>query len=150
MRRRRGDIAALARHFLKRFECVVGRSGFALSPASLAELTDYGWPGNIRELANVLQRSMILAHGEVIGPEHLMLPHISGRERQRDQEMTVEPGVLELGLKDMERETILGTLRRSGGSRRKTAEVLSMSGRTLRYKLKQYREAGYLDEDEPL
>ena len=150
LRRRRGDIAALARHFLKRFESVVGRSGFALSDAALAELTGYGWPGNIRELANVLQRAMILAHGAVIGPEHLMLPHASGREMPRVQEMAAESGAPDLGLKDMERETILGTLRRSGGSRRKTAEVLSMSERTLRYKLKQYREAGYLDEDEPL
>jgi len=54
------------------------------------------------------------------------------------------------GLKDMERETILGTLRRLGGSRRKTAETLNMSERTLRDKLKRYREAGYLDGDDLL
>jgi len=55
-----------------------------------------------------------------------------------------------MGLKDLERETILGTLRRLGGSRRRTAETLNMSERTLRHKLKQYREAGYLDGDDLL
>ncbi len=153
LRRRRADIGALARHLLKRFENVVGRGGFSLSDTALAELTGYGWPGNIRELANVLQRAMILAPGTEIGPEHLMLPRVltteltTELEGARIQETTP---AADLGLKDMERETILGTLRRLGGSRRKTAETLDMSERTLRHKLKQYREAGYLDGDDLL
>ena len=141
LRQRRGDILPLAMHFLKRYEGVVGRAGFTLSGAALAELTGYGWPGNIRELANVLQRAMILAPGAVIGPEHLMLPRNAIQEPVRSAD---------LGLKDMERETILGTLRRLGGSRRKTADALDMSERTLRHKLKLYREAGYLDGDDLL
>ena len=144
LRQRRGDIGALARHFLKRGEDVVGRGGFALSEAALAELTGYGWPGNIRELANVMQRAMILAPGTEIGPEHLMLPRDAVARAAREAPPT------ELGLKDVERETILGTLRRLGGSRRGTAEALDMSERTLRHKLKQYREAGYLDGDDLL
>lgn len=149
LRQRRGDIGALARHFLKRYENVVGRGGFALSNGALSELTGYGWPGNIRELANVLQRAMILAPGTEIGPEHLML----SRDLTHDwANSAVQRGErsADLGLKDMERETILGTLRRFGGSRRKTAETLDMSDRTLRHKLKQYREAGYLDGDDLL
>jgi two-component system response regulator FlrC len=144
LRLRRGDIGDLARHFLQRFESVVGRGGFVLSPTALGELTHYGWPGNIRELANVLQRAMILAPGTEIAPEHLMLP------RGAAQEIEDTAPAVDLGLKDMERETILGTLRRMGGSRRKTAEALAMSERTLRHKLKQYREAGYLDGDDLL
>lgn len=149
LRHRRGDIRALARHFLKRYENVVGRSGFVLSNGALAELTGYGWPGNIRELANVLQRAMILAPGTEIGPEHLMLPRDLANDFSHN---AVQEGgrSADLGLKDMERETILGTLRRLGGSRRKTAEALDMSERTLRHKLKQYREAGYLDGDDLL
>lgn len=146
LRQRRGDVAALAQHFLKRFEGVVGRGGFALNEAALAELTGYGWPGNIRELANVLQRAMILAPGSDIGPEQLMLP----RAPAAGTPMAASVVVADLGLKDMERETILATLRRLGGSRRKTAAALDMSERTLRYKLKQYREAGYLDGDDLL
>jgi len=155
LRQRRGDIAALARHFLKRHENVVGRGGFALSNRALAELTGYGWPGNIRELANVLQRAMILAPGTEIGSEHLMLPHDLAHNALAHNALAhnaAQEGVrsADQGLKDMERETILGTLRRLGGSRRKTAETLNMSERTLRDKLKRYREAGYLDGDDLL
>ena len=56
----------------------------------------------------------------------------------------------DVGLKDVERETILGTLKRMDGSRRRTAEALDMSERTLRHKLKRYREAGFLDGDDLL
>lgn len=140
LRNRRGDIPALAKHFLKRFESVVGRTDFSLSDAALRELTGYGWPGNIRELANVVQRAMILAPGTDIAPEHLMLP--------RSAPVQAEPELADMGLKDVERETILATLRRMEGSRSKTAQALLMSERTLRHKLKQYREAGFLDGDD--
>jgi two-component system response regulator FlrC len=148
LRDRPADIAPLARHFLRRSEQLVGRGGFALSGAALAELTRYTWPGNIRELCNVIQRAMILASDAEIRPEHLMLPKSPMRampETARDNGL---PG--EVGLKDVERETILGTLKRMDGSRRKTAEALDMSERTLRHKLKQYREAGFLDGDDLL
>lgn len=148
LRDRPGDIPALARHFLKRHEIIAGRSGFALSDAALAELTGYDWPGNIRELGNVLQRAMILAPGAEIGPEHLMLPRTSAQVQFNPVSASVRPA--EAGLKDVERDTILTALRRMQGSRRKTAEALAMSERTLRHKLKQYREAGFLDGDDLL
>jgi two-component system response regulator FlrC len=148
LRTRRADIPALARYFLKRHEQVAGRGGFSLSDAALAELTGYDWPGNIRELGNVVQRAMILAPGAVIGPEHLMLPNASSR-LARTLNRGPE-GTSETGLKDVERDTILNTLHRMQGSRRKTAETLAMSERTLRHKLKQYREAGFLDGDDLL
>ncbi len=148
LRDRPGDITPLARHFLERSEQLVGRGGFALSGAALAELTRYTWPGNIRELGNVIQRAMILSTDAEIRPEHLMLPKSSGRAAT---EPAAGMGLFgEAGLKDVERETILGTLRRMDGSRRRTAEALDMSERTLRHKLKQYREAGFLDGDDLL
>ena len=150
LRGRRADIPVLARHFLKRFQEVVGRHGYTLSDAALAELTGYDWPGNIRELCNVVQRAMVLAPGTEIGPEHLMLPRqvIPSHPHPGPRTATSPQG--DMGLKDLERETILETLRRMDGSRRRTAEVLSMSERTLRHKLKQYREAGFLDGDDLL
>jgi len=148
LRSRPTDIPALARHFLKRHEQVAGRSGFSFTDAALAELTGYDWPGNIRELGNVVQRAMILAPGAEIGPEHLMLPNTSSRLARAPIR---HPGdQTESGLKDIERDTILNTLQRMQGSRRKTAEALVMSERTLRHKLKQYREAGFLDGDDLL
>jgi two-component system response regulator FlrC len=146
LRERRRDIPVLVRHFLKRFEEMIGRRGYLLSDAALAELTGYDWPGNIRELCNVVQRAMVLAPGAEIGPEHLMLPRQVIASHLKSA--TAPHG--DMGLKDVERETILDTLRRMSGSRRRTAEVLSMSERTLRHKLKQYREAGFLDGDDLL
>lgn len=150
LRARRGDIAALAEHFLQRFETVVGRRDYGLSAAALAELTLYDWPGNIRELCNVVQRAMVLAPGAEIGPEHLMLPRQSLPSPSRPHARSAGSHQTDLGLKDLERETILQTLRRMDGSRRRTAEALSMSERTLRHRLKQYREAGFLDGDDLL
>jgi two-component system response regulator FlrC len=153
LRSRPADIPALAKHFLKRHEQVAGSSGFSFTSAALAELTGYDWPGNIRELGNVVQRAMILATDAAIGPEHMMLPQSSSRlARSRSVDIPDRhPQVpAESGLKDVERDTILNTLRRMQGSRRKTAEALMMSERTLRHKLKQYREAGFLDGDDLL
>ncbi len=148
LRVRPADVGPLARHFLKSSEALVGRGGFTLSDAALAELTGYGWPGNIRELGNVIQRAMILAADSVIRPEHLMLPRNVPTAVVAPANIPGVPG--EVGLKDVERETILGTLKRMDGSRRRTAEALDMSERTLRHKLKQYREAGFLDGDDLL
>jgi two-component system response regulator FlrC len=158
LRDRPEDIHMLARHFLKRHQQVAGRGGFTFTDAALAELTGYDWPGNIRELGNVVQRAMILAPDAEIGPQHLMLPRVSsqnmmlqnnasrlGRSLRFSSESPSEPG-----LKDIERDTILSALRRLQGSRRKTAEALAMSERTLRHKIKQYREAGFLDGDDLL
>jgi two-component system response regulator FlrC len=91
---------------------------------------------------------MILAPGADIGPEHLMLPHTSSRLARAPIRYNGDQA--ESGLKEIERDTILNTLQRMQGSRRKTAEALVMSERTLRHKLKQYREAGFLDGDDLL
>lgn len=139
LRSRKGDIPALAERFLDQFAASVGRAGMRLSPGAVAALTVYEWPGNIRELGNVLQRAMILAPSQVIEAEHLMLPSRSG--------YTVAGLASASTIKDMERETILDALNRCGGSRKKTAEALGMSERTLRYKLQRYRENGELDGD---
>jgi two-component system response regulator FlrC len=148
LRSRPADIPVLAKHFLKRHEQVTGRHGFSLTGSALAELTGYDWPGNIRELGNVVQRAMILAPGLEIGPEHLMLPRASNSFSHASTQYP--SGQVESGLKDVERDAILNTLQRMHGSRRKTAEALVMSERTLRHKLKQYREAGFLDGDDLL
>lgn len=146
LRDRPADILPLARHFLKAHAGLIGRDGFTLSAAAGNELTRYDWPGNIRELSNVMQRAMILAPGDRIEPDNLLLPH-------RSQVAAIKPdGAAEpevearpAQIKDMERSMILETLRRLDGSRKRTAEELGISERTLRYKLQKYREEGGLD-----
>jgi two-component system response regulator FlrC len=139
LRERRADILPLARHFLTACAGLVGRDGFSLSPAAGAALAAYDWPGNIRELGNVVQRAMILAAGSRIEADNLLLP---GRSGGRQVATPVEPveEAKPAQIKDMEKAMILDTLDRLGGSRKRTAEELGISERTLRYKLQKYRE----------
>ena len=140
LRARRADIPDLARHCLEKYAGTVGRSGMCFSAAALAALVGYDWPGNVRELGNVVQRAMILATGHTIEPMHLMLPHTAAPE----------PGTQQTrgrSIREMEREAILSALASCNGSRKRAAESLGMSERTLRYKLQRLREKGELDAD---
>jgi len=146
LRARRADILPLARHFLKAYAGLVGRDGFSLSAAAGAELTGYDWPGNIRELSNVMQRAMILAIGNRIEPDNLMLPRRSAMPvvpLDREPEEEAKPAQI----RDMEKTMILETLERLNGSRKRTAEELGISERTLRYKLQKYREEGESEDE---
>lgn len=140
LRARRADIPDLAMHCLEKYAGTVGRHGMRFSEAAMAALMAYDWPGNVRELGNVVQRAMILAPGQVIEPVHLMLPQATAAEPRTQ-------GTPARSIREMEREAILSALARYGGSRKRAAESLGMSERTLRYKLQRLREKGELDAD---
>jgi len=146
LRRRPADILPLARYFLKAYTGVIGREGFTLSATAETELTRYGWPGNIRELGNVIQRAMILAHGGQIDVANLMLPRSPEPVVAEERMEEARPAQI----KDMEKVMILDTLARLDGSRKRTAEELGISERTLRYKLQKYREEDGLEDDSGL
>lgn len=140
LRERTQDIVPLARHMLGRLAPTTARHGLSLSKQAEERLTGYTWPGNIRELENVIQRAMIIAPGNVIEAEHLYLPEaakiaapaapaVAASERPQD-------------IKALERMHILETLASVKGSRKQAAERLGMSERTLRYKLQRLREEG--------
>ncbi len=103
----------------------------------------YSWPGNVRELRNVLERAVILAGDEQILPVHL--PDSLGVERRPADAADLQPGrvVLNLGtsLYEAEKALILATLDFTGKNRRRTAEVLGLSLKTIQTKLKQYQVA---------
>ena len=133
---RRGDILPLARRAIA--ACARGgQAALSLSPAAEAKLLQHDWPGNARELTNIVQRAAWLASGRLIDAADL---DIGG----------AEPGIapapqeagLDRDLKERERELILETLRATGGSRNLTAERLGISPRTLRHKLQQLKAAG--------
>ena len=157
LRQRPEDIVPLARHFLVEHGGRSGRPGLRLSPAAEAVLVAHAWPGNVRELENVMQRAVILAAGDVVEADALHLsPGVfaSGAVRQSvaievpAAAVTAVPtdGQKSENMRDLEREHILETLSLVGGSRKLAGERLGMSERTLRYKLKQYRDAGLFDE----
>jgi two-component system response regulator FlrC len=146
LRERRGDVLPLARRAIQ--ACARGSQGpLILSPEAERRLVDYDWPGNARELTNIVQRAAWLASGGRIDAADLdmqafgapMQPTTVGAEAVPPQ-----PQDLGLGqdLKERERELILATLRVTGGSRKLAAERLGISPRTLRHKLQQLKAAG--------
>jgi len=147
LRARPGDIVPLARHFLSRLGGRLGRAGLALSAAAEAELTRYFWPGNIREMENVMQRAVIMAPGEVVDVEHLYLP-LPRAPQVREDAVAVVPAAAAADMKSVERSHIMETLAAVNGSRKLAAQRLGMSERTLRYKLQQYREENGALRDE--
>jgi len=157
LRQRREDIVPLARHFLAEHGARSGRSGLWLAASAEDALLRHAWPGNVRALENVMQRAVIFAPAEIVEADAL---HLSATVFSNDG---VKPGAIVEApatslfaplsdgqktdnMRDLEREHILETLALLGGSRKLAGERLGMSERTLRYKLKQYRDAGLFDE----
>ncbi|MFA6311264.1 MAG: sigma-54 dependent transcriptional regulator [Sterolibacterium sp.] len=149
LRQRPGDIVPLARHFIAVHGGRLGRTA-RLAPAAAAKLAAHAWPGNVRELENVIQRALILAPEEVIEAEHLLFAAgtaIPVSLAETPQALSAPAGSSSetpASMRDLERQHILDTLASVGGSRRLAVERLGLSERTLRYKLKQYRDEGFL------
>jgi two-component system response regulator FlrC len=146
LRERRGDILPLARRAMQ--ACArAGQAALNLSPEAENKLLRYDWPGNARELNNIVQRAAWLAAGGMIDAADLDTGVTNAAVTNAAAPQAAEPmAPQELGLdrdlKDRERELILATLRLTGGSRKRTAERLGISPRTLRHKLQQFKAAG--------
>jgi two-component system response regulator AtoC len=120
LRDRLEDLDVLARHFLTQ----LGRPSEHLSPAILAQLRTYPWPGNIRELRNIIERAHILAGPVPIGVEHILLPE--SRQHRGD---AAEP--VDLNLDAHEKRLIGLALRRAGGNKTRAAQMLGLTRRAL-------------------
>ncbi len=130
LREHPADIVPLARYFMSRMEGA--GNGRKLSGRAQARLVSHSWPGNIRELENVIQRAVILASNEEIEAEDLLLEEARGGEKAEEK---VED------MKSLEKKHIMETLASVNGSRKLAVQKLGISERTLRYKLQQYRLA---------
>jgi DNA-binding NtrC family response regulator len=128
LRERTEDIPVLAAQILDTVAGRMGRSDVHLSPSSEAALLRYPWPGNLRELSNVLERAMILQRGATVEPVDLGLDDRGPAP--------VQPGA-DLGtLKEVERAHIERVLERTGGNVSEAAQILGMAKRTLYDRLK--------------
>ena len=160
LRERKNDILPLAEHFLVRYGRTMGRQGLKLSPASQNDLANYPWPGNVRELENAIQRALLLSDGEMIEPADIELhgSQVPAQTASPEQPTALDGTALAYvsdqestasGAQDMdsiEREHILKVLKQVGGNRKEAVNILGLSERALRYKLKAYKEAGFLFE----
>ncbi|HYH00143.1 MAG TPA: sigma-54 dependent transcriptional regulator [Terriglobales bacterium] len=134
LRERREDIPDLAYHFARKY-MVPGRSAPRLSSEFLACLERYDWPGNVRELANFMQRVMALCSDPVVGPEFLDSLLSAEIGSKQDDNAELRPGV---SLRDAERRLLEVTLRATDGNRTRAAEMLGVSLRTVRNKIRDY------------
>jgi DNA-binding NtrC family response regulator len=134
LRERPEDIEALVRHFIEQHNRRLGCAVTSISPRTLQLLQAYPWPGNVREVANVVERAMVVAHGSVLLPEHLP-PEVFDRGHR----LPTGPATpADLSLEAAEREQILRALQASGGKRVEAARLLGLSRRTLYRKLERY------------
>jgi two-component system response regulator HydG len=134
LRDRPVDIPALAHHLLARLAERYQLEPADLAPETLAALTAYHWPGNIRELENVLARSLALRHGRSLTIRDLP-PHIAKTAGVGARAVPGVPHAM-LTLDEVERRHILQVLEKTGGNKLKAAEVLGIDRSTLHRKLK--------------
>ncbi len=132
------DLPALAGHFAARFAQAHGRAAGRIAGDAMAKLASYRWPGNVQELENVIQRAVLFAEDDAIRAEDIRLPVW----RDIDHADTLSAALVGRTVADVERDLILQTLRHYGGNRTQAADILGISVRTLRNKIRQYLEEG--------
>jgi two-component system response regulator FlrC len=153
LRERPGDILALAEHFVKKYAAANGMPERLLSTEARRRLAGHRWPGNVRELENAMHRAVLLAVGVEIDEGAIRLPDgqlmamgdagamIAGRAAQAAS-MAVGASFVGQTVAQVEQVLIIDTLSHCFGNRTHAANILGISIRTLRNKLKEYSEAG--------
>lgn len=143
LRERPEDVPLLVDYFLDLYAANMGREKKECSPDVKKKLFAYSFPGNVRELANIIEYAIALSAGEIITMEDLPASLVSQPTGKRlfpkSQEGVFVPA--NATLEEAERLVILHTLEKNGGHRKKTADQLGISERGLRQKLKQYLES---------
>ena len=158
LRDHREDIALLVSRFLREFSAANGNVVTGIEPAALKTLEDYDWPGNVRQLRNVIEKMVVLASGPKLTADNLPIEvtefqsfKVSGSAHQKPfAPATLKPRNLETqklrnletsappSLASIEREQILAALERCGGNKSKAADELGISRRTILRKLKEW------------
>jgi DNA-binding NtrC family response regulator len=136
LRHRKDDVPLLANHFCQIFCAENDKQLLSITEDSMRKLVAMDWPGNVRQLQNVIERAVILSFGDTLEEEYLEL---SEELDSTTQSSGINPDIT---LKDMERELILRKLEVTRGNRTVAAQELGISVRTLRNKLNLYTDLG--------
>jgi DNA-binding NtrC family response regulator len=137
LRDRRDCIPLLAHYFLQRFSRQNDKNILGIEPEALSSMDSYSWPGNIRELQNIMERAVILSQDTIIRCTNILVrtPHQIEQPLQADLPEKLEGREL---LRSVERDMLFKALDQNGGNRRLAAEALGISRRSLQYKLKEF------------
>ena len=142
LRDRPKDIGLLADHFAKKYAELNNVPVRPLAAGVREMLTQHAWRGNVRELENTLHRAVLLARGDELGPDAIMLSPAKAGGTEAAAAVAAKPGLVGRTVADVERDLILETLQHCLGNRTHAANILGISIRTLRNKLQQYRDEG--------
>lgn len=134
---RKEDILLLAEHFRKLYSEENGRDVNKISDEAINMLMSYNWPGNVRELENAIERAVVICKGDTIKTDHFM----NVNDYQSKQGNNQWNGSSK-NLSEIEKEMILQVLQENRGNRTKSADELGISVRTLRNKIRDFREMG--------
>jgi DNA-binding NtrC family response regulator len=146
LRERPSDLSLLAEHFLGAFCQEHGKPAMRMTPEALELLSRYPWPGNVRQLRNVIESVVIFHQGEEIGPGDLPVEVRESTTLAATGAPEQSVGATPRTMADIERQAILETLERTGGHRAKAADLLGIGLRTLQRKLKEYRDEGFVQD----
>ena len=155
LRERREDISELVSYFLKKFNRELKKGIAGITPSALEKITSYGWPGNVRQLENILKRAMVLCQGEWILEDHLLFE--KGWEKREAEEGLSKKNAEDLldalfeefsnapatsqdldMISSLERGLILRALQKTKGNQLKAAMLLGIHRSTLRGKMEKY------------
>lgn len=140
LRKRKDDILLLAEHFINKFTAELRKRKMRFEPKTKKILQNYRWPGNIRELQNIIERAVILTEGDTIHPEDIGIKEsLEGIESEI--EITDKMSLKEasrIGKRIAEKKLISSILLRTGGNKSKAAKILRMSYKTLLERIKEF------------
>ena len=141
LRERKEDIPLLTSHFLKRYSEELGKQISQISPEALRVLVQYDYPGNVRELQNIIERAMALETSQELTAQNLssyIEEQLPIKKRPLDLEIPSEGVDLEKIVEDVERTLLIKALDRTKGIKKKAAELLHINFRSMRYRLEKY------------
>jgi two-component system response regulator FlrC len=133
LRERRDDISLLVAHFKDKFSALHHAPGLEITSEAIARLSGWSWPGNVRELENTIERAVLICDGAIICPEHLLIEEQITPTGDSDA-----PALVGMTVKDIEKKLIGQTLKHVNDNRTHAAQMLGISIRTLRNKLREY------------
>ncbi|HET6583009.1 MAG TPA: sigma-54 dependent transcriptional regulator [Nannocystaceae bacterium] len=137
LRHRAEDIPLLVERFFERLNREHGRNLRGIAPEAMEWFLQYDYPGNVRELENLVERAVALETGEVLSADHLPAAKPRAGAATPSEELELDDGPVDLdqAVADLERRLIGAALRKTGGVRKEAAKLLGISFRSLRYRL---------------
>ena len=137
LRERKQDIPLLANYFLRKFNRETDKKTTGFHPEAVKVMTNYDWPGNIRELENAVERAVVLGESKIILSEHL--PFGISTEVRKKMVVPKNGATVKDMLEDLERQELIKALEKSDWKQARAAKLLGLSRSSLRYKMKKFK-----------